>query len=149
MSAITARAPAMAPTVIARSPANPRRLSATPPMLPDNRTTNATPRLAPEQIPSTDGPARGLRKTVCICRPLMARPAPATIATRVCGTLDLRMILVQMGSWSDAPQSMFHAARVGMLTEPRATLSRNSTRISAVMISILGMTERFIEPLRY
>ena len=51
--------------------------------------------------------------------------------------------------WSDAPKSMFHAARVGMLTEPRATLSKNSTIISAVMISILGMTERFIEPLRY
>ena len=41
--------------------------------------------LAPELIPNTEGPANGLRKTVCICNPLTAKPAPATSAVKACG----------------------------------------------------------------
>ena len=76
----TAKAPMMAATDIAASPKYPRRLSATPPILPESNTTKATPKAEPLLIPSTDGPANGLRKTVCICKPLTANPAPATIA---------------------------------------------------------------------
>ena len=72
----------MAATVKAISPMKPSRLNAIPPMLPDSKTTKATPRLAPELIPKTEGPAKGLRKTVCICKPLTAKPAPATKAVK-------------------------------------------------------------------
>ena len=101
IKAITASAPMMAETVSARLPTYPRRLNACPP-IPDTNTTSATPRLAPELIPSTEGPANGLRKTVCICNPLTERPAPATKAVSACGSLDFRMIFRRI-SLSSAP----------------------------------------------
>ena len=54
----------MAATDNATSPIYPKRLSATPPIAPDSSTTQATPRLAPELMPSTEGPASGLRAYV-------------------------------------------------------------------------------------
>ena len=57
--------PITADKVIVTSPITPSLLSATPPMLPESSTTQATPKLAPELIPRTDGPASGLRNTVC------------------------------------------------------------------------------------
>ena len=89
-------APAIAATVSANSPISPRLLNATPPRLPDNKTTKATPILAPELIPNTEGPANGFLKTVCICNPLTDNPAPATNAVTAWGILDFQMIFVQM-----------------------------------------------------
>ena len=40
----------------------------------------ATPKLAPELIPRTNGPANGFLNRVCINRPLTASPAPTPIA---------------------------------------------------------------------
>ena len=88
----------MAATESATSPIYPRRLSATPPIAPDSSTTQATPRLAPELMPSTEGPASGLRNTVCICKPLTESPAPATNAVRACGTRLFQRILLQITS---------------------------------------------------
>ena len=48
----------------------------------------ATPRLAPEFIPSIDGPARGLLKTVCSIKPQAASDAPQRSAVIACGNLD-------------------------------------------------------------
>ena len=45
--------------------------------------SNATPSDAPLLTPKTDGPASGLRNTVCICNPLTDRPAPANKAVMV------------------------------------------------------------------
>ena len=60
ISAITDKAPITAANESATSPIYPSLLSATPPNAPDSNTTKATPRLAPELIPSTEGPASGL-----------------------------------------------------------------------------------------
>ncbi len=47
--------------------------------------SNAAPRLAPELMPKTKGPASGLRKSVCINRPLKDRPPPTKIAVNAFG----------------------------------------------------------------
>ena len=78
-----AKAPATAAIDIAISPNNPILISAVPPTLPESRIIKATPKLAPELIPSSEGPAKGLRNSVCICNPLMDNPAPAIKAVMV------------------------------------------------------------------
>ena len=114
MSAITASAPIMAATDKATSPIYPKRLNATPPIAPDSNTTQATPRLAPELMPNTEGPASGLRNTVCICRPLTDSPAPATNAVNAWGTRDFQMIFCQITDSSVFPHNIFHTERRGM-----------------------------------
>lgn len=42
--------------------------------------SRATPRLAPEETPKTEGPAKGLWNTVCKSKPATEREAPATTA---------------------------------------------------------------------
>ena len=127
--------PAMAERVSVTSPMNPRLLRATPPMLPDNRMTNATPRLAPELIPSTEGPASGFRKTVCIIRPLTASPAPAMIAVRDCGTRDLRMIFRQM-VFSSFPNRMRMTDRSGISTDPNTRLRMKKSPMEMISRNI-------------
>lgn len=53
--------------------------------LPKPSITIATPKLAPELIPSTYGPASGLRKIVCINKPLTDKAMPETIAVKTRG----------------------------------------------------------------
>ena len=47
----------------------------------------AAPKLAPELIPSTNGPAKGFLNRVCINSPLNARAAPDKIAVMALGIL--------------------------------------------------------------
>ena len=77
----------------------------------------ATPRLAPELMPSTYGPASGLRKRVCICRPLTARAAPASRATTAFSRRMFRIIFVVTGSFP-LPVSAARTSRIGMGTAP-------------------------------
>ena len=50
------------------------------PVKPDIRIIKATPRLAPEEIPSIEGSASGFLKSVCIMSPATASAAPARSA---------------------------------------------------------------------
>ena len=120
MSAMTESAPVMAAMVNATSPSMPAWLSAVPPMVPDMSTTNATPKLAPELIPSTDGSASGFLNTVCICKPLTESPAPATKAVQTCGKRDFQMMFSQLGGIPSFPVRMSHTALNGICTEPNA-----------------------------
>ena len=45
----------------------------------------AAPKLAPELIPKTKGPANGFLKSVCIKSPLSANPPPTKIAVHAFG----------------------------------------------------------------
>ena len=144
ISAITDKAPITAANESATSPIYPSLLSATPPNAPDSNTTKATPRLAPELIPSTEGPASGLRNTVCICKPLMESPAPATKAVRACGTRDFQIIFCQIMDSSVPPQSMFHTEPIGMETEPKRRFNRKKIKIDAAISNIRGTVGRFI-----
>ena len=51
----------------------------------DPRINRAAPKLAPELIPRTKGPARGFLNKVCINRPLRAKPLPVKIAVNALG----------------------------------------------------------------
>lgn len=55
--------------------------------------TKATPRLAPELIPRTSGPAIGFLNTVCICRPLNDKATPTMIAVIALGNRNFRIII--------------------------------------------------------
>ncbi len=56
-----------------------------PPKIPEPNMTKATPRLAPELIPNTKGPARGFLKRVCINSPEIPKPDPTKIAVKALG----------------------------------------------------------------
>ena len=49
--------------------------------------TKATPKLAPELIPNTNGPANGLRNNVCINNPDIPNPEPTNTAVKAFGSL--------------------------------------------------------------
>ena len=51
-------------------------------------TKNATPKLAPELIPNTNGPAKGFLNRVCINKPLIDKPDPTSIAVMALGNLE-------------------------------------------------------------
>lgn len=48
---------------------------------------SAAPKLAPELIPNTNGPASGFRNKVCINKPLKDNAPPAKIAVKALGIL--------------------------------------------------------------
>ena len=54
----------------------------------------ATPKVEPEEIPNTEGPAKGFLNKVCINNPATEIPAPAIIAVIVLGILSLKIISV-------------------------------------------------------
>lgn len=57
----------------------------TPPKKPEPKITNATPKLAPELIPKTNGPANGFLNSVCINKPEIPNPDPTKIAVKAFG----------------------------------------------------------------
>ena len=57
---------------------------------------SATPKLAPEEIPSTKGPANGFLKSVCMSSPQIERPEPTKIAVIALGTLKSKTIVCQL-----------------------------------------------------
>ena len=59
----------------------------TPPKIPEPNSKIATPRLAPEEIPKTKGPAKGFLNKVCINKPAMANPEPTKTAVIALGSL--------------------------------------------------------------
>src|SRR5574344_175004 len=137
------RAPTMAATVIATSPTYPKRLSATPPSDDESNTTNATPSDAPLLTPKTDGPARGLRNTVCICNPLTDRPAPANKAVLVCGMREFHIILLHIVISSSVYPSMGKSSTIptmasrGMDTVPMNRFATKSTADKTTSDSIV------------
>lgn len=58
-----------------------------PPIILDPSIKEATPKLAPEEIPSTNGPASGFLNNVCISKPLIDKPEPTKIAVMAFGSL--------------------------------------------------------------
>jgi len=79
---ITALSTKKAPKLAARAIPILEKASAAklPPKSENPKIKMATPKLAPELIPSTNGPARGFLNKVCINKPLMERPEPTRMA---------------------------------------------------------------------
>jgi hypothetical protein len=79
----------------------------------------ATPKPAPELIPSIYGPASGFLKSVCICNPLTDKAAPQSSAAIALGSLDSRIIILQL-SFSDVfPRIIFIILLKGIFTDPK------------------------------
>ena len=70
--------------------------SKTPPKRLDPINNKATPKLAPEEIPKTNGPANGLRNKVCINKPDTDKPEPTKIAVIAFGIRKFRMMISQL-----------------------------------------------------
>ena len=56
----------------------------------------ATPKLAPEEIPNTKGPAKGFLNKVCINKPQIDKPEPTKTAVIAFGILKLIIIVSQL-----------------------------------------------------
>ena len=120
---------------MANSPKKPNWLKACP-NIPDSRITQATPKLAPELIPSTEGPASGFLKTVCISKPATESPAPANIAVRACGSLDFMIMFLQT-SFSPFPVNrMSNTSLAGIETVPSSRLRNANTAIETSTANI-------------
>lgn len=58
-----------------------------PPKRLDPKIIRATPKLAPELMPNTKGPAKGFLNKVCIKSPEIPKPEPTRIAVNAFGSL--------------------------------------------------------------
>jgi hypothetical protein len=112
---ITAPAPAQAAATRIQLP-RPARLSG---VIIDEkpRITKATPRLAPELIPSISGPAIGFLKTVCICKPLNDNAMPTVNAVIAFGNLNFRIIVSK--SPCEFRNKAFKTSEGFIFTDPR------------------------------
>jgi len=88
-------------------------------------TTRATPKLAPEEMPKTEGPASGLLKSVCKNKPERPRAAPTERAVIACGKRYCITIILFEPSAS-LPLNTLSTLSHGIKTEPYQRFSRNS-----------------------
>jgi hypothetical protein len=98
----------------------------------------ATPRLAPELTPKTDGPARGFLNNVCIINPPAPRAAPASRAVTACGNLAFITIFVQARLSEPNPKIILKNSLTGIRTEPRAMLRIKKTTPRKTIIPIFN-----------
>jgi len=101
-----------------------------PPNNPEPKMTKATPRLAPELIPNTKGPAKGFLNKVCINKPEIPKPEPTKIAVIALGNLNSVIITCQV-VFSIVPKRLPKMLFKGIFTEPRLILIiRHSNKTS-------------------
>jgi len=127
----------MAPEIAAiaiPAPANVGLLKMTPP---EASISAATPREAPDEIPKTDGPAKGFRKRVCISNPLSAREPPAIAAVKALGILDSNTITFQAGSDTSPFTMIFSTLTKGIETGPDISSKANKATTRAAVAIII------------
>jgi hypothetical protein len=101
----------------------------TPPNNPEPKISKATPKLAPEEIPNTKGPANGFRNKVCISKPQIDNPEPTIMAVIAFGKRKLTMIVCQLSLEAIPPIKELKMSLIGIDTEPKL-IFRNKNRIS-------------------
>ena len=87
----------------------------------------ATPKLAPEEIPKTKGPANGFRNNVCINKPQIDKPEPTKIAVIALGNLKFKIIISQLTLVDFPPIKVVKISSKGIETEPRLIFTKNKT----------------------
>jgi hypothetical protein len=106
----------------------------TPPKIDDPKINNATPKLAPEEIPKTNGPANGFLNKVCINKPLIDNPDPTKTAVIALGILKSNTIVCQLSLIVSSPKIMAKISVKGIETDPKlifvnqSTITNNSNR---------------------
>lgn len=106
---------------------------AKPPKNDDPKINKATPKLAPEEIPKTNGPANGFLNKVCINNPLIDKPEPTNIAVIAFGNLKFKTMVCQLSFTVSSPKRMAKISLNGIETEPRLIFKKNkiTTKISS------------------
>jgi len=95
----------------------------------------ATPKLAPELIPKTKGPANGFLNKVCINKPEIPRPEPTIIAVTAFGNLTFVIIISQV-SFLLVPNRISNTSENGMFIEPKLMLvTKHSNKITVRIIN--------------
>ena len=89
--------------------------------------SNATPRLAPEDIPNTTGPASRFLNNVCINKPLIDNPEPTKIAVAAFGRRKFKTINSQLFLELPFPKMISKISEKGMETEPKLILKNINT----------------------
>lgn len=110
--------------------ANPAK---TPPKILEPKINRATPKLAPDEIPRTKGPAKGFLNKVCMSRPLIDKPEPTKIAVKALGRRKLKIIKSQLDLELFPPKRISKISEIGIETEPKLILTSN--RISTNRVS--------------
>ena len=87
-------------------------------------------------MPSMDGPARGLRKTVWSISPDAARPAPARSAVTACGTRLPSTMYSSASSPCVFPDSIPHTSSAGISMAPKNTFAHIRASVSAASMII-------------
>lgn len=97
-----------------------------PPKTDDPKINSATPKLAPEEIPKTNGPANGFLNKVCINKPLMDNPEPTNNAVIAFGTLKFITIVCQLSLTVSSPRNIEKISLKGIETDPKLILVNQS-----------------------
>ena len=98
-----------------------------PPKILDPNINKATPKLAPEEIPNTKGPAKGFLNKVCINKPQIDNPEPTKIAVIAFGSLKFKMIVPQLSLEGIPPVKVLKMSLKGIETEPKLIFTKNKT----------------------
>lgn len=97
------------------------------PNKPEPKISNATPKLAPEEIPKTKGPANGFLNRVCINNPQIDRPEPTIIAVSALGNLKFKMMVCQVFLEAIPPVKKLKISLKGIDTEPKLMFIKKKT----------------------
>ena len=96
----------------------------------DPKINNATPKLAPDEIPRTKGPAKGFLNKVCINNPLTANPEPTIIAVRALGNRKFKTINSQLDFDASPHTRISKTSENVMETEPKFIfMQKNRSRV--------------------
>ncbi len=98
-----------------------------PPKKEEPKINKATPKLAPEEIPKTNGPANGFLNNVCINKPLIDNPEPTKIAVIAFGNLKFTIIVVHSSLILSSPKKMAKISLKGIETEPKLIFKKHNT----------------------
>lgn len=104
-----------------------------PPNNPEPKITNATPKLAPELIPKTKGPAKGFLNKVCISNPEIPKPEPTKIAVIAFGSLKSVMITSQV-EFSILPKRLEKILLKGIFTDPKLIFTKKEMTNTSISI---------------
>ena len=108
-----------------------------PPNNPEPKITKATPKLAPELIPKTKGPANGFLNSVCIKSPEIPSPEPTKIAVIAFDNLKFIIMTFQV-SLSEFPNKVETIDFRGILIEPRLIfIKKHITKTKASIVNEL------------
>ncbi len=121
----TKKAPKLAAIAIAQF--EKATLKKNPPNTDEPRINIATPKLAPEEIPRTKGPARGFLNKVCINKPLIDSPEPTKTAVIAFGILKFKRIVCQLSFTVSSPKIMAKMSLKGIETDPKLILVNHRT----------------------